>query len=50
MEDDNWEEIRELANNTMQLYLGDNTLWEVINEMDPVDFGRNWRVCISPSL
>ena len=32
-----WQEMRALANSTIQLYLGNNTLREVINEMDPVE-------------
>lgn len=35
MEDDKWEEIRELANSIIQLYHGNSTLWEVNNETDP---------------
>ena len=37
MKDDKWEELRELANSTIQLYLGNNTLREVISEVDPAE-------------
>ena len=33
--DDKWEEMKELANSTIQLYLGNTPLREVINETDP---------------
>ena len=35
--DAKWEEMREFANSTIQLYLGNSTLREVINEMDPAE-------------
>ena len=35
LKDDEWREKKDLANSTIQLYLGNNTLWEVINETDP---------------
>ncbi|KAG5532538.1 hypothetical protein RHGRI_026984 [Rhododendron griersonianum] len=37
VKDDKWEEMRELANSTIQLYLGNSTLREVINETDPAE-------------
>ncbi|GMP50192.1 hypothetical protein CsSME_00016910 [Camellia sinensis var. sinensis] len=37
IKDDKWEELRELANSTIQLYLGNNTLREVISEVDPAE-------------
>ena len=34
LKDEEWQEMRELANSTIQLYLGNTTLQEVINESD----------------
>ena len=37
MTDDEWKELWDLANSTIQLYLGNTTLREVINESDPAE-------------
>ena len=37
LKDEEWQEMRELANSTIQLYLGNTTLREVINESDPAE-------------
>ena len=37
LKDEEWQEMRELANSTIQLYLGNTTLQEVINESDPAE-------------
>ncbi|KAG5548449.1 hypothetical protein RHGRI_013958 [Rhododendron griersonianum] len=37
MKEDKWEEKRELTNSTIQLFLGNSTLREVINETDPAE-------------
>lgn len=37
MDNDKWVEMRELANSTIRLYLGNSTLREVINETDPAE-------------
>ncbi|GFY85321.1 hypothetical protein Acr_04g0000590 [Actinidia rufa] len=37
LRDDEWQEKRALANSTIQLYLGNKTLGEVINETDQVE-------------
>ena len=34
MKDDDWKEMRDLANSIIQLFLENSTLREVINEMD----------------
>lgn len=38
LKDDEWQDIRDLVNSTILLFLKNNTLREVINKTDPAEF------------